>query len=450
VEENESTASTRILLFDAPIPCSFKALTFFLITSRYGLAMTVTSTLIPLSGAAVIVMVMVMGGRDSNGQTLRATQVFKRQAGRPCSWFRTKPTMTILHSTKKSLRYTIKSLYMSLSSRDYVLCVSCMLLVCIVLRTCWIDKSVSVLVDQSVSTVPHKKRLLIGIMSMESDDESMYREQFRSLFRIMKRNKDNRVCSIHDFEEDLEIREACELVYTFALGYDRAETEEVVDETRSVLASHATQISDDITVLNIRENVNQGKSQTWLYYAQSLQRKYNFDYIAKADSDSVWDVPKLLNFLQSNHVPPAPFNTGIIVGRPLDKLWWHHWKQGPEDYEHNLRERKEGFFMENYGRVTGKRFIFHLYAQGGFYWLSPDLVDVVIEEASSGRHNGYIEGNEDHDISTMAFHTETPVHFIMLSQMEYLFYHHPVKLRNRERWETKWEEAKERLILAYA
>ena len=44
----------------------------------------------------------------------------------------------------------------------------------------------------------------------------------------------------------------------------------------------------DMTLLNIRENMNEGKSQTWMKYAATIAEEYDLDYVAKCDADSLF------------------------------------------------------------------------------------------------------------------------------------------------------------------
>jgi len=205
---------------------------------------------------------------------------------------------------------------------------------------------------------------------------------------------------------------------------------------------------ENLSILNIQENMEQGKSQTWLYYAQQLVRKYGFDYVAKSDSDSIWNIPMMLDFL-GTHLPPKPYNQGILAGKPCDKLWWRNWRQSPTRYEPAEKQAKEGYLRERYGDMGRWQLIFHLYALGQFYVMSADLVDTVVEEASTGRHGTYIEDIEDHDVSTMAFHSAKPVHFILLSKMDMQFWEHGIKISNRQKWKEAWEKAKVRLSNYY-
>jgi len=290
------------------------------------------------------------------------------------------------------------------------------------------------------------KRLLVGIFSMDDPYELECRNQFRELFVI----KSGVVCSLARFREQqatggLHASE-CPVVYTFVIGGEGLQetprlSTMLVDSSRPILQeSHAlVQEHPDMTVLNIRENMEDGKSQTWFYYAHS----FGFDYVAKSDTDTIWNIPLMQRFL-AEVLPPAPYNRGILAGRPMDKLWWGKWRKSPTDYDEKERQAKEGYLQERYGDPGRLNLVFHLYPFGEFYLLSNDLVETVIEQSRTNAT--YLEYAEDHDVATMAFHSTRPVQFIFLSSQDMMFWDHGTKIKKeRRKWERKWKRAKEEL-----
>jgi hypothetical protein len=75
-------------------------------------------------------------------------------------------------------------------------------------------------------------------------------------------------------------------------------------------------------------------------------------------------------------------------------------------------------------------------------------VDTVVHEASTQHHIPYLEGIEDHDISTMALHSRKPIHFIFMSTFDMQFWEHGVKLTDRGSWERTWTKARDQLALS--
>jgi hypothetical protein len=204
------------------------------------------------------------------------------------------------------------------------------------------------------------KRILLGIMSADFPDELAYRDQFRKLFQIFAEHQDSRVCSLGDFLAQPESRHGCQLVYTFVLGGNPDGPTELVNDSLPLLVPNvllnstsaaSDKLRNDMTVLNIRENMEEGKSQTWIYRAQQLMRDHRFDYVAKCDSDSVLDLVLLFQF-SDEYLPPPPYNRGIIAGKPCDKLWWRMWRKSPTSYPPEEKKAKEGFLRERYGKAS--------------------------------------------------------------------------------------------------
>jgi len=88
--------------------------------------------------------------------------------------------------------------------------------------------------------------------------------------------------------------------------------------------------NEDVAILNIKENMNEGKSPTFLYFATTIMQQYDgmIDYAMKLDADSLLHLHDYLYFAH-RHLPPAPYNTGVYAGALRDKAYWP--KHTPED-----------------------------------------------------------------------------------------------------------------------
>ena len=291
----------------------------------------------------------------------------------------------------------------------------------------------------------HKRlRVLMGIFTYDSRLQLPYRRQFRKLFGVFPKYNDTRVCSLHDFEHAAsdEIRYECQFIYTFVVGglkKDNARTE-LVDDSADILMpaenvrfqrTQELRESNDVTYLNIRENMNDGKSQTWFKFATTMMEKWDLDYAGKMDTDSLPYLDKFFNWAYV-YLPPPPYNSGILAGVPIDKIWWSRNKAQIN------QDVNEDFFKESYGKVL------HLYAAGQCYIISRDLAQTVVLEAP--KSHAYREGHEDHDISAMAFHSPKPISFHFLS-LQQQFWRHPVKrFKKKVRyWRTLWHNENVRM-----
>jgi len=298
-------------------------------------------------------------------------------------------------------------------------------------------------------TTKKRLRVLMGIFTHDGPKQFPYRRQFRKLFDVFPAHNDPRVCSLYEFThfESNERRYQCQFIYTFVVGgrsvRNPLATTELVKATREVpfllpadnvkrnIKTPDLQTYKDVTFLNIKENMNAGKSQTWFAYGASVLDQWDLDYVGKMDSDSL---PYLDKFFHWAHVylPPPPYNSGILAGVPIDKMWWSRNKRQID------LDKNEDFFKQAYGKIL------HLYAAGQCYILSRDLAHTVALE--SPKSMAYREGHEDHDISAMAFHSTRPISFHFLS-LQQQFWRHPVKrYKNKVRyWRTLWHNENLRL-----
>jgi hypothetical protein len=136
----------------------------------------------------------------------------------------------------------------------------------------------------------------------------------------------------------------------------------------------------------------------------------------KFDGDSILHLHDWFLFAH-HHLPPRPYNRGFVSGALRHKAFW----PAPPNPEDTIRH--ERYWQDEYEGV-------HLYLAGQCYLMSLDLCKVVANEApKAGR---YMEGHEDHDTSSMAFHSPHPIHLLTIGKSQ-RFWEHPVK--GQPRWE---------------
>jgi hypothetical protein len=273
----------------------------------------------------------------------------------------------------------------------------------------------------------HSRRLrvLFGIITADFKNDQAYRKRHRMLFELWN---DTRVCSLPDFKaKPLSERYECEIIYTFVMAANPDASPELVDESRPfevqrpIRGGVCTDLNEpDMTLLNIRENMNEGKSQTWMYYGAKIAREYDLDYVTKCDADAILHLHEFFMFAYK-HMPPAPYNRNMYIGALRDKAYW------PRHETDEERIRFESYFGNVFEGV-------HLYVAGQMYIMSTDLSHFIGEEALRSNCS-YCEGHEDHDISAMAFHAPEPVKLVVVGR-PMRFWEHPVK--GEPRWRRIW------------
>jgi Galactosyltransferase len=296
--------------------------------------------------------------------------------------------------------------------------------------------------------VNDRPRILIGIFSTDFADGKEFRTRHRTLFHEWN---DTRICSLYDYEQEQQeqlflnnisrVSSKCELIYTFVVGANPKGLPQLLNDDhrswtvpRPIKNANNDDIntSNDITLLNIRENMNEGKSQSWIAYcSQHLFKLYHFDYIAKWDADSILLLPEFFHFVHTN-LPTTPYNSMVYIGTPFDKVYWEQNEQTDEEHV-----RVESFFENYYNRV-------HVYITGELYIIANDLAQYIIIETML-HHCIYCEGVEDHDISTIAYHgspKSKPIKFVLIGKHQQ-FWIHPIK--TKDEWNSIWRREKLRI-----
>lgn len=288
--------------------------------------------------------------------------------------------------------------------------------------------------------------VLIGIFTQEQNEEKHYRRQFRDVFRHHPYT-----CTLHELKAHREaprLENECKLVYAFVFGSNKepdAPTEIIGRETQiEITESPANLLNEskegDLVLLNIRENMNQGKSFTWLYYASNyLSGHLGIDYIGKVDTDTLISMHSYFQF-HEKFLFPTPMNTNTLVGHFLDKRTT--WRVN------ELEREKETHFRTRWESV-------HVYCAGEVYIMSVDLANATAASAwlRPDVRQLHSEMVEDHDVSTMAFlsteDSKNPMNLIMIAK-DKKWWTHPLKRhRNIEMWSRLWQEEKEEVLASF-
>jgi hypothetical protein len=170
-------------------------------------------------------------------------------------------------------------------------------------------------------------RLLIGIMTVfehqtEKQRRGTIRDTYLSYFRRSEKEI-HRICALHELldrsraDHDVFLQE-CQLAYTFVAGGNPEGNTERLNYNASdpmILASISSE--PDVVLLNIKENMNHGKSQTFFKYATTVVDNHlYFDYIIKCDTDTIIYPDHFLNE-EMNRLPIFPHNVRVYGGLDL-------------------------------------------------------------------------------------------------------------------------------------
>ena len=216
---------------------------------------------------------------------------------------------------------------------------------------------------------PRHSRILVGVFSTIYDHK-IYRTNYRDLAKL----SNGIMCSLNDFQSKSVHSDACRIIYTFVVaGRDKGPTK-FLERNKNVAIPRPTlkgplppEFSDfekqtDFTVLNIEENMNDGKSETWLNFAsQVVEETGGIDYIAKTNGDTLLYIDKVVQYLDV-FLPPFPFNSNSMMGNAATKNLWEYEKRKAAYV--SLRHHFDG--GSGYGHL-------HFYFQGQFYGMSPML-----------------------------------------------------------------------------
>ena len=243
--------------------------------------------------------------------------------------------------------------------------------------------------------------MLLGIFSYSKggDRRNLIRETYLS-------TGDERFCSLDDFIEQQSKYDGpklipCQVIYTFVIGGGGKDRPTDHDDSKPLTVSTDDNGNSekDCTYLNIKENMEHGKSTTYMKFASSLAEEYDIDFIGKFDDDSLLGPNVFIDFMDEN-LPPAPYNRRIYGGS-----------------------------------VRTSRTKNHFYAAGEFYFMSTDLAHWVGHEMGIDARNKVMIYIEDLDMGSYIHSHPRPIKYINLFLGSPYF--HPLKKESefREHWD---------------
>lgn len=196
----------------------------------------------------------------------------------------------------------------------------------------------------------------------------------------------NRICPLYEIEAGNTTLgpNDCQIAYVFFMGANPNGPTELVKPNASfpmVIPPQTNKNEKDLIHLNIKENMEDGKSQTWFKYGAMLAEKYDFDYIAKVDQDVLFFVPDFLDYVEKT-LPAHPNNVRVYGGLPYDK---YSCERDVKDHPHSCPLPLTGPY----------------YFSGEFYYMSPDLAAYISsDEVDRAKLAIY---HEDADIGIFVF-----------------------------------------------
>jgi hypothetical protein len=261
-------------------------------------------------------------------------------------------------------------------------------------------------------------RFLWGIFTMDSPTEQRRREIIRETYLSTYKYKNdsstaNSICSLQDLLHD-KVRhpEQCWMVYTFVLGGNPPNgTTELVDNVTSladmtmscysdsVAAKSTTTLEvkehDDLLFLNIKENMNEGKTPTWFHYASLLLKEHTslgLEFVSKLDSDTVIFPTRFFDFVH-----------------------------GDKETSHLLLYKKTRIYAGRVykGKLCGycdKDLVGTSFMHGGFYFVSMDLASWITSQMTSEKRRAVTLAGEDMSTGNYVYSHPLPIQKLSLGK----------------------------------
>mmetsp|Transcript_32681 Transcript_32681/g.79261 ORF Transcript_32681/g.79261 Transcript_32681/m.79261 type:complete len:721 (-) Transcript_32681:1019-3181(-) len=273
-----------------------------------------------------------------------------------------------------------------------------------------------------VTTYQGNPRMLVGIFT--TNLKPIERKRRNALRQTFIKSYDHtptphRICSLQELLKKQVSEEDCQLAYTFVIGAGNKKKKATpmvnvnANNTKDMVipSSQITDPEPDVLYLNIKENMNDGKSETWFKYATLLsESQLYFDYITKMDTDTLLFPYPL--FEKMSQWPKYPNNIHIYGGHYVVK--------------------------QDAVQRAGLTVLGTSYMDGPMYWLSPDVAR-FISDPNRCNHTELRTHAEDMSIGNYVNSFPYPIHRLTLSNKCYA---HPLK--RLEHYRKRWKRYKKK------
>lgn len=239
-----------------------------------------------------------------------------------------------------------------------------------------------------------------GIFSTQNDTRA------RSLLRSTMLNHSH-LCPLIVTREP-----KCRIRYAFVVGGNPSGPTERIEGEHLLMRNHSLHQEPDVLYLNIRENMNEGKTPTWFAYASTLK---DIDFIVKSDMDTMVDVTLWLSFATS-YLSSLPIHQRIYAGRMVD-FWKCH------------EATRSSACSQNRGRSKNAK----VYAMGQFIMLSSDLAQQYRKLYPTTSRTGL---HEDMDVGEVVRTLPPFVRFLPIHNDDIFWIH---KIKYFGQWKRHWE-----------
>ena len=224
----------------------------------------------------------------------------------------------------------------------------------------------------------------------------------------------NRICSLLDLlKGSLPNKGAdCQMAYVFVMGSNPNGPTELLEPNAtfplSISSGNAVSgLEDEVDIvhLNIRENMEDGKSPTWFKYATTvIDDHVYFDYVGKTDTDTLILPEKFLDGTLGTSCPAFPDNARLYGGiyRGQDS---------------------------NFPIMIGP-----CYFAGELYWMSSDLARFV---SSLDLDRKAVDPRIE-DLAMGNFVHSHPLPIRRVAEPEHRFSYHKHPIKKRVRYRLEW------------
>jgi hypothetical protein len=171
------------------------------------------------------------------------------------------------------------------------------------------------LVQNKTVVVARNSTFLLGIFSIADDFKKRNTIRKTMLGQELPSESRDSLCTLNEFLNSTTNTSHCQIIYTFVIGGGKHERAHL--DLHDPLTIDINETETDLTVLNVQENMNEGKTPSWFLFASTIMGS-RIDYVSKLDSDTFISIPQLLSIIDNdlpsrNRNPNPKIYGGVLM-----------------------------------------------------------------------------------------------------------------------------------------